>query len=245
MSTKRQGHAVGFEKDTRKRTSAEMTELYHAVQRSDAFDGFSKTYDPISDDGMKLPAESKRVQQRMDELLAKAGVIFTESIDASATKDYGNVLTGADVIVDGRVLVNNAPAPFLIYLKHRLIDLRTFVSTAPVLDSNFDWSKDENSGLFKTAPVQSHRTSKETVPIVKYDATDKHPAQTELITKDTIVGHWSQVKQSGALPQVERERLLKKIAKVIAAVEAAIVEANSITVEDKFVGSGIADYILK
>ena len=37
---------------------------------------------------------------------------------------------------------------------------------------------------------------------MKYEATEKHPAQVETYTEDIKVGEWTMVKFSGAIPQV-------------------------------------------
>jgi hypothetical protein len=40
---------------------------------------------------------------------------------------------------------------------------------------------------------------------VLYDATEHHPAQTQLISEDVIVGWWETVKHSGAIPRPRQE----------------------------------------
>ena len=111
--------------------------------------------------------------------------------------------------------------------------MRTFIDKMPTLDESEDWRKDEATGLFKTEPTKTHRTAKVQEAIVLYDATEKHPAQTQLITKDVIVGYWNQVKQSGAITRGEKRKLLEKVEAVLNAVKSAREEANSIEAPDK------------
>ncbi len=86
--------------------------------------------------------------------------------------------------------------------------MHTFVDKMVELDQGEAWTLDENAGLFRSEPVKQHRTKKLQRPIVKYEATEHHPAQTELITDDVVIGHWTTVKFSGALPRPAKKRML-------------------------------------
>src|SRR5262249_18343059 len=159
--------------------------------------GFYKQYQPKDEEGETYPPEHKRVQLAANEQLSSAAQLFTELFDLTATKDYANCSARADVEVGGQVLIAGAPATFLLFLEKQLNDLNTFVNELPTLDEADNWIKDDGAGLFKTEPVQTHRTKKVQKPIVLYDATPEHPAQAQLITEDVTVGHWNTVKHSG------------------------------------------------
>jgi hypothetical protein len=99
------------------------------------------------------------------------------------------------------------------------------------------------SGIYKSNPVTTQRTAKEQKPIVLYDATPEHPAQTQLITRDVLVGHWNTVELSGAIPMVVKEKLLKKVEKLLRAVKSAREKGNSTSVSKVEVGRKLLDFV--
>ena len=76
-----------------------------------------------------------------------------------------------------------------------------------------------------------------------YDATEHHPAQTQLISEDVVVGTWTTVKQSGAMPAPMKKRVLKRIETLANAVKFAREQANSIEADDQKVGKEVFDYL--
>ncbi len=180
---------------------------------------------------------------RADDVLGETRTLFTEIMDITATKDFANMTAKADIKIGENVLAKDVPVPYLLFLEKQLTDLRTFVDKLPVLDEADDWAKDQASGLYKTASLKTHRTQKVSEPIVLYDATKEHPAQTQLITKDVVVGYWNQVKHSGAITRGDKRQLLEKLERVLEAVKSAREEANSVEAPNKKVGADILDYI--
>ncbi len=234
---------IAIEKGAKNRLYAAITELHKNAQKPDLYYGFNKSYEPKEEGGEQFPPEQKKVLMRSDDVLAETKKLFTEFLDITATKDFANVTAKADVIIGGNTLIKDVPVPYLLFLEKQLTDLRTFVDKMPVLDESDDWRKDDATGLFKTEPTKTHRTSKVQEAIVLYDATEKHPAQTQLITKDVIVGYWNQTKQSGAITRGDKRKLLERIESVLSAVKSAREEANSVEAPEKKVGEDILGYI--
>lgn len=234
---------IAIEKGAKNRLYAAITELHKNAQKSDLYYGFNKSYEPKEEGGEQFPPEQKKVLMRSDDVLSETKKLFTEFLDITATKDFANVTAKADVIIGGNTLIKDVPVPYLLFLEKQLTDLRTFVDKMPVLDESDDWRKDDATGLFKTEPTKTHRTSKVQEAIVLYDATEKHPAQTQLITKDVIVGYWNQTKQSGAITRGDKRKLLERIESVLSAVKSAREEANSVEAPEKKVGEDILGYI--
>lgn len=241
--TAKLNQVIAIEKGAKNRLYSAITELHKNAQKSDLYYGFSKTYEPKEEGGEQFPPEQKKVMMRSDDVLSEVKKIFTEFLDITATKDFANMTAKADVKVGGNVLVKDVPVPYLLFLEKQLTDLRTFVDKMPTLDESEDWRREEATGLFKTDPIRTHRTAKVQEAIVLYDATEKHPAQTQLITKDVIVGYWNQVKQSGAITRGDKRKLLEKIESVLSAVKSAREEANSVEASEKKVGEDILSYI--
>lgn len=217
---------IAVEKGIKARSYAELTELNKAVQKPDLFNGFIKTYQKKDEDGEDIPSEKKRVQYVATEVLRSVERAIGELMDTTARKDWTNCVASADVVVNGAVIVAGAPVSFLLFLEKQLTDMRTFVDNLPVLDPAESWSKDENSGLYRTDAINTHRTKKVQKPIVLYPATPEHPAQTQIITEDVIVGFWGQIKQSGAMPKPARQALLERVDVLLRAVKEAREAAN-------------------
>jgi hypothetical protein len=114
-----------------------------------------------------------------------------------------------------------------------------------VTDVSGPYPLDANSGLHKTAPVQTHRTRKTIRPIVLYPATERHPAQTQLVTEDVLAGYWNTIKQSGALPKPRKQELAERVETLLQAVKQAREAANDIDeVKASAVANTIFSYLL-
>jgi hypothetical protein len=237
---------IAVEKGIKSRVYGEITDINKTVQKPDLFSGFAKEYRKKDDDGEDLPPERKRVQFTAAELLRRVERLATELMDVTARKDWTNCRATADVTVDGRIIVAGVPVTFLLFLEKQLTDLRTLVGNLPVLDEGENWSRDPNSGLYKTEPTQTHRTKKISKPIVLYPATPEHPAQTQLVSEDVIAGFWHLVKHSGAMPKPDKERLAERVEKLLQAVKRAREEANGVEeVPTPPVGGPVFAYLLE
>lgn len=236
---------IAIEKGIKSRVYGELTALNKVVQKPELFNRFSKTYQKKDEESETLPSESKRVQYTVPETLNAVQRALTELFDVTARKDYTNCIAKATVKIDDQEIIKDAPVSFLLFVEKQLTDIRTFIGNLPLLDSTDNWNKDPNSGLYKTDVVQTHRTKKVSRPIVLYNATPEHPAQTQLITEDIIAGYWNQIKQSGAIPLPDAQTLLERVEKLLQAVKQAREEANGhdeIGTPD--IGASIFDYIL-
>lgn len=234
---------LALEPGVRSRSDKEITDLHRKLSKPALLTGLVRTYQPRDEQGETLPGERTKVQVKADDALQAAAQAFSKVFDVVATKDYGNLEAKADVVVDGEVLVEQAPATFLLWLEKKLVDLHTFVSKLPVLDEAESWTYDANSGAFRTDTLKSTRTKKVPRNHVKAEATDKHPAQVDVYYEDVIVGDWSAVKFSGALPADRVATLLSRVEKVQDAVKAARQEANTVEIEQVKVGDKVFDYV--
>src|SRR5438067_4597341 len=96
---------VAVEKSVKSRATRDLTDIYHRLEKKQLLSGISRTYQPIEEDGEQLPAETARVQVRVEEEIRRMSDVMTELFDATATKDWGNMSAVADVKVDGRVIL--------------------------------------------------------------------------------------------------------------------------------------------
>ncbi len=242
--THRLNQILAIEKGTKSRVFGEISKLHNAVQRASALNGFSKTYQPKDEEGDRYPPERQRVQLIATETLRQAGRLLSELFDVTASKDWANTAAKADVVVDGEVLLEQVPATYLLFVEKQLGDLRTLISKIPVLDEADHWSLDEGSQLYKTEPTETSRTKKVQRPIVLYPATPEHPAQTQLISEDQVVGTWVTVKHSGAFPASRKAELLDRVERLSNAVKFAREQANSVEATRREVGERIFRYLL-
>jgi hypothetical protein len=243
MSNRKLNQVLAVEKGIKTRTYSALTEMHKAAQVAALFQGFSKTYEPVNDQALPQAPQTQRVQKNAEEILGEAKKLLVDLFDVTATKDWGNQQAKADLVVDGQKILEGVPATYLLFLDKQLSDLRDIVTKMTELDPAIDWSRDPNSGLFKSNPVQTQTTNKVQEALVLHPPTDKHPAQTQMITVDRVVGHWYTVKQSGALPAERKKELLGRIQKLLDAVKVALEDANMTRVDDRHTGAAVLNYV--
>lgn len=222
----------------------EITEVYKQIQKPDLFDGIQRTYRPIAEDGEKLPAERKNVQLKTDAVIAEVVQKWTDLFDVTLTLDAGNQIAKGDVTVNGgAAIIEGVPVPTLLFLEKHLKDVKTFIEKLPTPDPSEQWVHDPNSGSLVTPPVDTARTKKSARAIVKYPATEQHPAQTEMIVEDILAGYWTTVKQTTKISADKKEAMLRRASAMIDAVKTARERANSVEVEQRKMGSAVLSYI--
>lgn len=245
MSKKvRLSQVIAIEKQVKSKVNSEGAELHKANQKAELFNGMSRLYDKKDEEGEDLPGEQKLVQQRAPENLSRWTELWTELLDVVATKDWGNAGLTADLEVDGEVLIKQAPVTYLIWLEKQLDDFRTFVHRLPVLDPGKSWKLEESSGLYVTEPVRTARHKKVPRVLLKVEATEHHPAQAEVVHDDVLVGYWSNISTSGAMPEARKRQLLDRVDALKKAVKQAREEANSNKVDNVEVGRKLTRWIL-
>jgi hypothetical protein len=234
---------VALEKGVKARAHADFTAAYHQLQKTALLSGISRTYKPKDEEGEQLPPESTRVQVRVNEVVGEVRQALTRLFDVILTKDVANGVAKAPIVVDGNTIATDVPVTYLLFLEKQLTDLLTFVGKIPVLDAAETWSFDEATDSYATAPTQTTRSKKVPRNHVKAEATDKHPAQVEMYFEDVLVGTWTTVKYSGALPQARINELKGRVVKLTEAVKVAREAANSTPVADQKIGEKIFDYL--
>ncbi|MFI6519280.1 hypothetical protein ACIBF1_27255 [Spirillospora sp. NPDC050679] len=234
---------IAVEKGVKSRTQRELTDAYHGLQKPALLSGLSRTYRPRDEEGETLPPESTKVQLKAEDVLREVAASLTRLFDVVATKDWANRAATADVVVDGRTLLTGVPVTYLLFLEKQLTDLRTLVDKLPVLDAGESWSYDESQDVWRTDPVETARTKKVPRSHVLYEATKEHPAQVEMYTEDVIVGTWTKVAFSGAMPARRVNELRDRVERLQAAVKFAREEANAAEVEDVKAGDAVFAYL--
>ena len=110
-------------------TQARITEIHHRVTKEALCTGLSRSYTPSDlENGEKLPAENKRVQQVATDGLKEAAKVWTSLLDVVATQDTANCEAKADVVVDGKTILAKVPVTHLLFLDKQLTDVKTFIT---------------------------------------------------------------------------------------------------------------------
>lgn len=227
-----------------KKTRAErfLTQAHHGWAK-DRISGINRSYKPIDEDGERLPPEHRNVQLLVDTMLDKVSGELAEYYDAVATQEGGNTHAQASVNVNGSVILNSVPVTVLLFLERQLANLHTFVGNIPELPSDRKWNWDEGKNCYVADSEQTVKTQKVPTPIVKYEATKEHPAQTELINIDKTVGHWETTHMSGALPASDKADMLSRVEQLQDAVKKSREEANSTDVDGQSIGKSVLDFV--
>ena len=233
--------AVQAEKE---RVTKRVTALLRSVQAADLFGGLRRTFHPVRDGDQVQPPQSKRVQLRANDVLAELRNIYAPLFDMLYRMEATNCLARADVILSGEVLLPSVPVTVLMGLEKRMTDIRTLISAIPVLSSDEEWTFDASSGEYNTDVVQTAAMRREKTIVQKAAATDKFPAQVELVDSEVMWGVWATQKLSAALTPERRRQLVDRCDALIAAIRDARIRANMISVDPSLeISSPVADKI--
>lgn len=238
---------IAYEQDLAQQSKAILDEAANTfLKKQDHFDGIQKSYSPFTEGGEQIPTETKEVVTTVEEKLAYTHKAVIKAINATLSKEETNAsgVAKAALIVDG-VNFGEFSATSFISLERSLTRIRDLYKDIPTLDPTKTWTKKDSTGkvLYETEPEVKFRTNKKQTPLVLYAATDKHPAQVQIITTDEQVGKYDTVYRSGRLTPLEKSKLLEKIDNLIVAVKKAREKANQADVVSVEVGGKIFDYI--
>lgn len=245
MSSRRLISIVMLQRSVKARVSALLNEAYKNAQKPMLFTGIAREYTPKADGGQPFPSEHMSVQLTASGLLSAISEDMVKYWDITATRDTGNVIARADVKVRGQVVLERVPTSTLLFLEKQLVDLRTFITALPTLDTAKEWVTDDNTGISKTPrPVETTRSEKIEETAIVVPATDRHPAQTRDRVKDSIIGTWATTHLSGAFTPAQQHKLVGRVNELIDAVKIAREEANVIMVDDVMVGDALFNHLL-
>lgn len=234
---------LAVEKDTKNEVLRVVTDFYQRIAKGPLLSGISRRYRAKEDGGEALPPESTLVQLRVEESIPEVRAALVKLFDTELSKEDANQSAKADIVIDGRVLMADVPVCALLFLEKQVTDLATLVDKLPVLDPSEQWSRDAAQNCWATTPVESHRTKKLPKVVEKSPATDKHPAQVEVFHEDVVVGYWSTVKFSGALPASRKAELKDRVAKLREAIKIAREDANTARVGERKMGEVLLGYL--
>jgi hypothetical protein len=205
------------------------------------------TFIPMAEGEQPSVEAQSDLQSTVGKELKWLSGFVVKALDASYQVAETNTTARADVQdEDGKVLMKDVPATALLELEKRVAELGTLIHGIPTLDpaKGFGADSQRGEGVFKAREVLKTRTRKVTKPIVKYEATKEHPAQTELITEDVPVGKLQEQEWSGLITPAQKGDLINKVEVLSRAIRRARSRANDATVDtSKKIGDAVVKFI--
>ena len=221
---------LAVEKDIKNEALRVVTAFYQKIEKNPLLSGISRRYRAVTEEGEKLPPESTIVQLRVEETLPEVQKALTALFDLVLAKEDANQGAKADIVVDGVTIMAGVPVCALLFLEKQVTDIATLVDKLPVLDPSERWEKDAAQNCWATSPVETHRTKKIPRPFIKSPATDKHPAQVEVVHEDEV-------------PADRKAALKTRVAKLRQAIKVAREDANTARVSERKMGDAILGYL--
>jgi hypothetical protein len=183
------------------------------------------------------------VTQRLEYFFKQA---FTKMVDTELQKDTTNQRAMADVIVDGKVLIEKVPPSALLNWENRLSQLIELLKRIPTLQPGFLWEPDpeRNNVYYTKEPKISFVTKLITKPVVLYPATEQHPAQVKEVSEHVPIATQTQIARSGMWTSKSKADILSRAQALLAAVKKARQRANTAELVNVKAGEKMAAFIL-
>jgi hypothetical protein len=234
------------------RRLAEVVHILSIGGDKDPLTGLIRTYRPREENGVELPAEFRKVQITVPELLTALQTTMARLFDLKFTREYANCSARADVVLpDGTPLLTDVPAGYLLFLENQISDLITkLIDRLPVLDAAEEWHSDDPAlpaGVWASTPRERERS--EQVPQVQVLSPNQvidgkaFEGKFQPYTTQAVVGYWTQTKQSGQLQVRTVQAIRARAVTLLEAVKVAREGANSLEVTDREAGNAVLGYI--
>lgn len=218
--------------------------------RRNHFIEVKKTYHANNEDDKDLPdGEFIPMVDTVVNKLSYAESYFIKLIDIILQKEISNQNAKTDIIIEKDngekiTIVKDVPVIFLVQMESVLVRIRELYKSIPTLDPLKKWSKDDTQdNVWIANDIEKVRTKKIPEVIVKYDATDKHPAQTELVNIDQVVGKWTHSQKSGMISPSQKSALLGRIDRLLSGVKIARARANGLEAANNTIGKTFFNFI--
>jgi len=223
--------ATTFEK--RRHLFVEKTVTFHPAEEGQ---------EPVTEEQLDLQTTVKRELRLLADM-------WTKAIDASAAVAETNTIARASVTIEGdsTPIFTDLPATALLELEKRIGELHGLVSAIPTLDPAKGFQADAVRGVdvYRSREDLKTRTKKMQRPIVLYEATKEHPAQTQMISEDIPIGKISTHEWSGLLTPTEKTEMLDRVEAIRRAVKAARARANEADVQEKKIGERLFEFVIE
>jgi len=236
---------IAVEKDLegkKNRIVRETADVFRS--KAGLFEGMTKTYAPLEEDGDKYPAENVVMETTVPARIKYTLPTLAKYMDAVCSKECTNTKATASVEVGGEIVLEDMPATALLNLESRLKEMRLMLEAIPTLTVNLEWKEDERrENTFMQAAAVSQRSVKHEDFVVVVKPTEFHPAEIRPTVVDKVVGNWTTVNCSGKISSIEKSRLLENCDTLLQATKQARQRANMQEVEEKNISDSIFSFI--
>jgi hypothetical protein len=210
-----------------KKVVGDLTQTFHKKRHH--FEEKTVVFTPNAEGERTVTEAQSDIQTTVDKELKWVTDHLTNSLDASYQVAETNTQARADIILtDGTIVAKNVPATALLELEKRVSEIADLLKNIPTLDPAKGFSPDtaRGDGYFQAREVTKGRTKKVNKPIVLYDATENHPAQTQIVTEDVEVGKIQEQEWSSLFTPAKKSALINKAEVLERAVRQARSRAN-------------------
>lgn len=229
-----------------------ILETLSKFDKEHLFKGFVKTLKLLKDAPGNEQIESagserKELVTTVPETLQYLLNFWADSEDVQATKNVTNQKAVADVVIEGKLVLNQLPVDELMGLEARLQELRKVFDKMPTLDASKVWLKSmQGEGIWEGSIVDvTTKTEKIITPVVLYEATKEHPAQIKEMSKDEVVGTFSIKSFSGAATSLQKAQVLERLDRLLVVVKQARMRANTVEIVPGRIGHSIVGYLME
>jgi len=165
-----------------------------------------------------------------------------------------NQLAKADIVIDGKTIMSDVPATFLLSMENQLKELRKVYNTIPTYAPGVHWkvAADKGPGIYETEfPEERFQTETVTEPIVLYphkfpkegEKGEPLAAQISTTSKTRNVGMYTTTKWTGRFSPTEKSEMLGRIDKLLVAVKKARTRANNTEIINRNDSKKMLDFI--
>ena len=207
------------------------------------FLGLIKTYHPKEEEGETFPDESQEIVTTVPQKVDYVFKALINRLNIIATKEHSNLTAYGDIVIDNNTLLNGVCATALLAMEKEIKSWRSFLLAAPTLKPGVKWNWDDKNLHYVSNEFETVKTRKIQEVLVKYPATKEHPAQTELITKDVLVGSWKQVLIAGGWTPARKAQIIDRVDALEIAIKEARQRANDNLAIDMKYGQILSDFI--
>lgn len=234
--------------DQFKKVLGDITNTF--LKKPDRFLGTIRTLHMFDDASQnENTTEVKEIDSTVEKELQFLKDYAIKYIDLIAQKESSNQSAFADVIIDGKIILEQVPATLLLALESKLSHLRVMYDAIPTLQPGINWVEDaeKGKGIYKNSnPEESFKTQKDIIAKILWEPTDPKMSQKpeiEKISVDKKVGKYITTQFSGMISKARKAEILSKLDTLIVEIKKARQRANSTECSYRKVAETIFDFI--
>lgn len=205
------------------------------TKSSEFFTGSIRTLERLNanPEDKAIEAAARKVKElptTVKATLSYVSPIVEKALNTKLQKHATNQVAVADIVLDDAVLMRKVPVDFLLDLEKAIPRYRQIYAAMPTIDPSRKWEK-EREGVWKSQAADAVQGEKQLYAVVLHPGDEHHPAQVKEASKEVIVGVFKQTDFSGAATSQQKADALSLCDRLLAAVKAARMRANSVEIQ--------------